>query len=522
MAEAASVWSAGDHGGSFRAKYTENANIYDDPTRFWHHGAENRIYIIIDLKSFYASVECVERGLDPMTAKLVVADPDRSGGTICLAVSPALKALGVRNRCRVYEIPAHIDYIMAPPQMQHYMDCSADIYEVYLQYIAKEDIHIYSVDEAFMDVTDYLDLYGMTAKELGNEIMNAVYDRTGIRSTCGIGTNMYLAKIALDITAKHSPDFIGILDEDRYKALLWDHRPITDFWMIASGTSRRLSRMGIHTMREIAAAAMADDRLLYREFGVNAEILIDHAFGRETVGISDIRNYRIKSKSLSTCQVLLRDYSFEETRVIISEMTDKLCLQMADRKLVTDSVTLTIVYSRSWADPSGFPAQPSKGTVRAPRADCSDMVWRALLQEEYEKIARRDAPIRTVGIWCNRVRSLADSGYQYGLLDEQGNLYADFSEGSGSQDKARRIMSTVINIRNRYGKNSILKGVSLDAAGTMMERNNQIGGHKSGTMDRVVKEKLQREDRLTDFDRTLRAEAEAWHRQKTGSHMKTI
>ena len=489
--------------GSCLARCTENEYIYRDPTRFWRCDREHRAYIIIDLKSFYASVECVERGLDPMTAKLVVADPDRSSGTICLAVSPALKALGVKNRCRVYEIPSHIDYIMAPPQMQHYLDCSAEIYEVYLQYVSKEDIHVYSIDEAFLDVTDYLDLYHMTPKELGVEIMNAILDKTGIRSSCGIGTNLYLAKIALDITAKHSPDFIGILDEDRYMATLWDHRPLTDFWMIAGGISRRLAGMGIYTMRDIAGMAMADDSLLYSEFGINAEILIDHAFGREPVKIRDIKDFKIKSKSLSSNQVLLRDYTYEEAKVVINEMTDRLCLLMAQRGLATDSITLLVVYSHSWAGPDGFPAQPSKGTARARFVNRSDETWRSLIMEKYEQTARRDAPIRTIGLWCNRVRDLDSCCYQYSFISDNGSFAEDFLEEPRRQDRSRRMQEAVLDIRARYGANAVMKGASLLEAGTMMERNDQIGGHKSGKMDRVVKEKLAREGRLTEFDKTL-------------------
>ena len=246
----------------------------------------DRQYLCIDLKSFYASVECVERGLDPMTTRLVVADPERSDKTICLAVSPAMKALGVRNRCRVFEIPPDIDYIMATPRMALYVERSADIYGVYLTYLAPEDIHVYSIDEVFMDVTDYLSLYGCTARELGERIRADVLARTGIPASCGIGPNLYLAKIALDITAKHSPDFFGELDEESYKATLWNHRPLTDFWRIGEGIQRRLALMGIHTMGELA---MAPEEPLYKEFGIDAEILIDHAWGIEPVRMEHIK-----------------------------------------------------------------------------------------------------------------------------------------------------------------------------------------------------------------------------------------
>ena len=266
---------------------------------------KQRHYICIDLKSFYASVECVERGLDPMTTKLVVADPDRSVNTICLAVSPTMKRLGVRNRCRLGDVPKDMDYIIAKPRMQKYIDYSARIYGIYLSYIAKEDIHVYSIDEAFMDVTDYLELYRMSPRELGHTIMNTILEQTGIRATCGVGTNLYLTKIALDITAKHSPDFIGELDEDSYRATLWDHLPLTDFWRVGHGTADRLAKYAIYTMRDIAHT---DEDFLYRLFGIDAELLIDHAWGREPVTIADIHNYHSRTKCLSSGQVLMSDY----------------------------------------------------------------------------------------------------------------------------------------------------------------------------------------------------------------------
>ncbi len=238
-----------------------------------------RFYLCIDLKSFYASVECVERGLDPMSENLVVADPDRNYGTICLAITPAMKALGIKNRCRVYEIPKEVEYITAPPRMKLYIEYSAEIYGVYLEYIAKEDIHVYSIDEAFLDVTEYLKMYGMTAGELGQKIMRTIFERTGIRATCGIGTNLYLAKVALDITAKKAPDYMGFLNEELYRQILWQHKPLTDFWRIGVGTAKKLSYYGIKTMESIAQAS---EDFLYRLFGVDAELLIDHAWGRDT------------------------------------------------------------------------------------------------------------------------------------------------------------------------------------------------------------------------------------------------
>lgn len=277
-----------------------------------------KYYLCIDLKSFYASVECAERGLDSMTTDLVVADPSRDKGTICLAVSPSLKAKGVKNRCRVYEIPEHLEYIMAPPRMKLYIDYAARIYKIYMKYIAKEDIQVYSIDEAFMDVTDYLPLYQMSPRELGTAIMNDIHDSLGIMATCGIGTNLYLTKIALDITAKHAPDRIGFLNEKRYCDTLWHHRPITDFWRIGPGTARRLASIGIHDMYGIAHT---EEKYLKRLFGIDTGILIDHAWGREPTTITDIKKYKSRTHSVSSSQVLLRDYSFDEALLLVKEMT---------------------------------------------------------------------------------------------------------------------------------------------------------------------------------------------------------
>ena len=303
---------------------------------------KQRSYLCIDLKSFYASVECVERGLDPMTTNLVVADPERSSGTICLAVSPSLKALGVRNRCRLFQIPSSLGYIIAEPRMQKYIDYSARIFGIYLRYIAPEDIHVYSIDEAFLDVTGYLKLYKMTPKELAQKLMDEILRDVGVRAACGIGTNLYLAKIALDITAKHAPDFIGILDEETYRKTLWDHRPITDFWRIGPGTARGLAKYGIHTMGQIAAI---DEEFFYQRFGVDAELLIDHAWGLEPTTIADIKKYKPKTNCLTSGQVLMRDYSFEEGRLIIQEMMDLMSLDLVEKHLVTSPVSIYVGYS---------------------------------------------------------------------------------------------------------------------------------------------------------------------------------
>ena len=309
---------------------------------------DKKVYFVIDLKSFFASVECVERGLDPMTTDLIVADMERTDRTICLAVSPSLKAKGVKNRCRVFEIPKNLDYIVAVPRMQKYVEYAAEIYGVYLDYISPDDMHVYSIDEVFIDATPYLRRMGFTPREFAKFLMEEVASRIGVRATCGIGTNMYLAKIALDITAKSSGDFIGYLDRETYINTLWDHRPLTDFWRIGPGTARKLARIGIDTMGGIARA---DTELLYRMFGVDAELLIDHAWGIEPTRICDIKNYTSKSRSLSSGQVLMRDYSFDEALIVMKEMTDSMCLDLTNKKLLAKSFTIAVGYSNQYALP---------------------------------------------------------------------------------------------------------------------------------------------------------------------------
>lgn len=417
-----------------------------------------RIFICIDLKSFYASVECVERGLDPMTTNLVVADPERSEKTICLAITPAMKALGISNRCRVFQIPKDVEYIMAEPRMQKYIDYAAEIYEIYLKYIAKEDIHVYSIDEAFMDVTEYLSLYGKTARELGVQIMDDIYKKVGVRATCGIGTNLYLAKIALDITAKHSKDFIGELDEESYKKMLWSHKPLTDFWRVGAGTAKTLERYGIKTMRDIAEA---DEDFLYKQFGVDAELLIDHAWGRETVTIADIKKYKPKNNSISSGQVLMRDYEFEEGKLIVKEMVDLLCLDLVDKNLITDSVTLHIGYTNT------MNMKPAHGTASLPMETNADIIIIPEVVKLYEQIVDRHIPIRRLNITCNRV--VEEEYRQY-------SMFADMEE----LERNRRVQNAMLDIKKKFGKNAILKGMNLEESATTRERNRQIGGHKSG------------------------------------------
>lgn len=421
-------------------------------------------YLVIDQKSFYASVECVERGLDPMTANLIVADPDRSEKTVCLAVTPAMKAKGIKSRCRVFEIPKHIDYIIAPPRMRLYMDYSVRIYKIYLQYLAPCDIHIYSVDEAFLDVTRYLTYYHKTARELGQEIMSAILKQTGIRAACGIGTNLYLAKVALDITAKHADDFIGELDEASYQRTLWDHQPLTDFWRIGPGTARRLEKYGVNTMGRIARM---DEEFLYRLFGVDAELLIDHAWGRESVTMEDIKRYRPSSHSLSSGQVLPRDYDFRSGELIVKEMMDALCLDMADRGVAAGTIGLYLSYDRKQEKP------PSKGTAKLPRPGNSGAELIPAAVTLYRKIAAKDGRLRRVNLTAQGLIPETDLSYeQYSLFEDPGD----------SEKRARRqaLQKAVVTIRRKYGKNAVLKGMNFLEGATMRERNGQIGGHKSG------------------------------------------
>ncbi len=368
------------------------------------------VIICIDLKSFYASVECVERGLDPFKTNLVVADPTRSKSTICLAITPAMKALGIRNRCRIHEIPENIEYITAMPRMQLYIDYSAKIYGIYLRYVSKEDIHVYSVDECFIDVTNYLSLYHLSAREMAVELMKAVMDETGITATAGVGTNLYLAKIAMDIVAKHVDDHIGILDEFSYREQLWEHTPLSDFWRIGSRTERKLAGYGIHTMGDIAMASLTSEDWLYKMFGIDAELLIDHAWGYETCRMRDIKNYHSEEHSLSNGQVLMRNYTFEEAGVIVREMTDNLVLDLFEKGMVTNSVTLWIAYDHRYEH------EASKGTVKLSKPTNSSSEIIEAVVELYQKIADRHTGIRRLDVCANRIAP--ESYIQYSLFDD--------------------------------------------------------------------------------------------------------
>lgn len=418
----------------------------------------DKTYIVIDQKSYYATVECVARGLDPMTTNLVVADPERSENTICLAVSPSLKALGVKNRCRVKEIPPNIEYITAMPRMQKYIDCAADIHGVFLKYIAPEDIYTYSIDESFMDVTPYLKMYGTTAKELAKMIIQDVRDTVGTVSTCGIGTNLYLAKIALDIKAKHAPDFIGELDEESYRATLWDHTPLTDFWRIGPGTANKLRSRGITTMGDITRFP---EDVLYKMFGIDAELLIDHAWGREPTTIADIKAYKSKSKSLSSSQVLMRDYKFHEGELIAKEMADQLCLDMSAKKLATDSVSLYIGYSYT----QGVPG--SGGTAKLAMETNASTVIVPAITSLYRRVVDPRLAIRRVCVCCGNV------------VEDTGAFQLSMFEDTEKQLKTKALQEAMIGIRARFGKNAILKGMNFEEAATGRVRNEQIGGHRA-------------------------------------------
>ena len=390
-----------------------------------------------------------------MSTMLAVADSERGEGTICLAVTPAMKAAGVRQRCRVFEIPKSIKYIKADPRMQKYIDYSARIYEIYLDFICPDDIHVYSIDEVFIYATPYLKLYGMSARELAMAIMKRIYQQTGIRATCGIGTNMYLCKIALDIEAKHALDFIGELDEEGYRKKLWDHRPLTDFWRIGSGTAQKLAKYGIYTMKDVTRV---DEELLYSWFGIDAELLIDHAWGRESTRMEDIKSYKTKSRSLTSGQVLMRDYSRAEARIIVTEMADSLCLELVRGGLVCASVGLYLVYS----DGSG-----DNVSKRLPFQSSADSVIVRAVLSLFDSSADESKSVRKISLTYANVSE--EDGVQYGIFDDTSAL-----------EKNRKVQSTVIGIKEKYGLNSILKGINYAPSSTARERNEQIGGHKSG------------------------------------------
>ena len=437
-----------------------------------------KCYLCIDLKSFYASVECADRGWDPFTTKLVVADPERSQTTICLAVSPALKALSVPGRCRVFEIPSTIDYFMAPPRMKRYMEVSTHIYSLYLRYVSPQDIHVYSIDECFIDATPYLSLYNMDATTFAKTLTKTVFDETGICATVGIGTNLFLAKVALDITAKHTHDGIGILNETTFKQQVWFHQPITDIWNIGPGIARRLVKYGVH---DLAGVCAMEEKTLYKEFGVNAEYLIDHAWGQEPCTIAQIHSYVPEGHSLMNGQVLPCDYTLEETRMVMHEMLDASVLELVQKGLVAESISLSIGYAHpkiganienldaynSFTPPTHrrFYAHTG-GTRKIGRRTNSARVLKEHFEALFNETTNNALPIRRISIG-------------FGSLLPEKYATTTLFDDIEAESKERRRQEAIIAVREKFGKNAMLKGTSLQEKATARERNNQIGGHRA-------------------------------------------
>ena len=415
-----------------------------------------RAYLCIDMKCFYASVECAERGLNPFETCLVVADKDRGKNALCLAISPKLKALGVKNRCRLSEIPSHINYIIAKPRMSLYVEYAADIHDIYLDYISPDDIHVYSIDESFIDVTPYLKRMGKSPVEMAKFLVDQIARRKHIPATAGVGTNLYLAKIALDIMAKRSPEHIGYLDEEIYKREIWQHRPITDIWQVAGGTAARLARYGIYDM---GGVARAPEELMYKAFGVNGELLIDHAWGREPCTIADIKSYHTKSRSVSSSQILFEDYDYEKALLVLTEMALGGCQELMRRKSVAGSVGIYVCYSRDIAPPTG-------GSVKMTAQTNVFSVVMEYVEKLYRRTTRQGCPIRRLAISFGSVVDECEEGY---------DLFTDYDEVM----KEKHIESVVLGIKDRFGKNSVLRGFDLEDGATAMIRNKLIGGHNA-------------------------------------------
>lgn len=416
----------------------------------------NRYYLCIDLKTFFASVECVERGLDPFEVDLVVADPERCNTTICLAISPKMKSRGIKNRCRLFEIPNNIKYIQAKPRMRKYIEYSSKIYGIYLRYVSSLDIHVYSIDEAFLDVTSYLSLYKKSPVELAKVIMKDIYDETGITATAGIGTNMYLAKVALDITAKHVKSNIGYLDIDKYKEELWHHTPLTDFWQVGRGIEKRLHKLGLFDMYDVAHC---NEAFLYKEFGVNARYLIDHAWGIEPCLISDIKKYKPKSNSISNGQVLFCDYNYLNVRKVLIEMIDTLVLQLVTKNLATSVVGFYIGYSNDV-----YPSLKVSKRLSNPSNSFSKISQ--VILDEYDFSIDRKYPIKRINIYFGELTS---------KKIEQTDLFSN-DNLEKEDEKLERVMNQ---IKNKFGKNAILRAISYDEGATQRERNKLIGGHNA-------------------------------------------
>ncbi len=502
---------------------------------------KQRTYIAIDLKSFYASQECIERGLDPLTTNLVVADESRTEKTICLAVSPSLKAYGVSGRARLFEViqkvkevnairreqapgrqfsgksyhapdlmadpSLEIDFIIAPPRMAHYMECSSKIYEIYLKYVAPEDIHVYSIDEVFIDATPYLKTYAMTAHEFTRKLVMEVLETTGITATAGIGTNLYLCKVAMDIVAKHiQADEYGVriaqLDEMRYRQQLWNHRPLTDFWRIGHGYARKLERNGLFTMGDIARCSLGaptdfhNEELLYRLFGVNAELLIDHAWGWEPCTIADIKAYKPTANSISSGQVLHCPYDCEKAKLIVREMTDLLVLDLVDKGLVTDQMVLTIGYDREnledptrmrhytgavTTDPYGRKIpKHAHGTANLNRKTSSTKLITDAVMDLFNRIIDPELLVRRINLTAAHV--VPEKAVVAEQTMVQLDLFADTADilqQEAALEREKRRQKAVLTIQKKYGKNALIKGMNLLDGATAVDRNQQIGGHKA-------------------------------------------
>ena len=450
----------------------------------------DRAIICIDLKTFFASVECVERGLDPLKAKLVVADESRTDKTICLAVSPVLKELGIPGRARLYEVKQKAkDFIIAKPRMAFYISYSTRIYNIYLKYIAEEDIHVYSIDEVFIDATPYLRSYGCSARELATKMIREVLKETGITATVGIGTNLYLAKVAMDIVAKHAkPDKDGVrvaeLDEMSYRQKLWGHRPLTDFWRVGKGYAKRLESMGLYTMGDVALCSENGEDYLYKQFGVNAELLIDHAWGWEPCEICDIRKYQPKSNSFSSGQVLKEPYTFEKALVVAMEMADEVGLDLLKKKMVTDQIVLTVGYDVKSAmnyhgelteDRYGrMTPKHAHGTHNLRSYSASSNMIREGVKQLFERIVDHDLLVRRITIDVNHVKREEDAKSRLKQLE----LFDDVADDK-EVEKEKRTKEAVLAIKKRYGKNAILTGLNFEDGATGRERNAQIGGHKA-------------------------------------------
>lgn len=507
---------------------------------------ENRTYIAIDLKSFYASVECRERNRDPLTTNLVVADESRTEKTICLAVSPSLKSYGIPGRPRLFEVvqkvkeanyarewktpgrrfsgssdddtelqnnPAlAIDYMVAPPRMTCYMEYSARIYKTYLKYVAPEDIHTYSIDEVFMDVTQYLAAYHMTARELAMTMIQDVLQATGITATAGIGTNLYLCKIAMDIVAKHIiPDKDGVriaeLDEMSYRRLLWSHRPLTDFWRVGRGYAKKLEEHGLYTMGDIARCSLGkpneyyNEELLYKLFGVNAELLIDHAWGYEPCTMELIKAYKPETNSVCSGQVLQCPYDFEKAKLVVKEMTDLMALDLVDKGLATDQIVLTIGYDiENLTDPNRrgnykgaittdrygrkVPKHAHGTTNLTRQTSSAGLITKAVL-ELYDRIVDRNLLVRRITVTANKlvdeasVQKQANEYQQLDLFTDYEALKQDQAAGEAALERERKMQKAMLDIKKKFGKNAILKGMNLQEGATARERNAQIGGHKA-------------------------------------------